>query len=85
MVNGLSETAVVPDVARGRTLHHHIQSDRTALTQWKAIDHDFCGFLALFLHITLRNVEGCPQGWADVPDGTRMVSVKDVLKECLFQ
>lgn len=80
MVNGLSETVVVPDVPRGQTLYHRIQSDRTALTQWKAIDHDFCVFLALFLHITQRDASGCLQGWADVPDGRRMVSLKDVAK-----
>lgn len=33
VVNGLSETIIVPDVAHEEALHHHIQSHRTALTQ----------------------------------------------------
>lgn len=66
MVNGLSETVVVPDVARGQTLHHHIQSDRTALTQWKAIDHDYsCTLHCGMFKVVLRDGLTCQmeRGW----------------------
>lgn len=82
MVNGLSETVIVPDVARGQPLHHRSQSDRTALTQWKAIDHDFCGFPPrISAHYTAECLRPSPAlGWADVPDGTWIVRLRDALK-----